>query len=191
LIRDRTQGAKSFDNVLVAMWEQFGKVEIGFTETQLKSILESIANQDLTEFYDRYIHGVEELPFNDYLTPFGIELQSAEANTPYLGINVKSEHGKEVIKSVAANSPAQLAGIDPGDELLAIDGFKITADQLTDQLKLYQPGREISVTVFHADRLMSVSIVLAEPQPQQYHLKALEHTSDLQRQLFKDWVSNV
>jgi predicted metalloprotease with PDZ domain len=191
LIRDHTQGAKSFDNVLVAMWEQFGKVEIGFTETQLKSILESIANQDLTEFYDRYIHGVEELPFNDYLTPFGIELQSVEANTPYLGINVKSEHGKEVIKSVAANSPAQLAGIDPGDELLAIDGFKITADQLTDRLKLYQPGREISVTVFHADRLMSVSIVLAEPQPQQYHLKALEHTSDLQRQLFKDWVSNA
>ncbi len=50
LIRTRTQGAKSFDDVLVAMWEQYGKAEIGFTEVQLKQIIESIANQDLTAF---------------------------------------------------------------------------------------------------------------------------------------------
>jgi predicted metalloprotease with PDZ domain len=190
LIRTRTQGAKSFDDVLVAMWEQFGKAEIGFTEIQLKQIIESIANQDLTEFYDRYIHGIEELPFNDYLNTFGIELHAVESSTPYLGINVKTEHGKEIIKSVAANSPAQLAGIDPGDELLAIDGFKITADKLADRLKLDRVGgQEINVTVFHADRLMTVPIVLDAPQPQQYQLRSLEHTSDLQRQLFKNWVS--
>ncbi len=189
LIRTRTHGAKSFDDVLVAMWEQFGKSEMGFTELQLKQIIESIADRDLTEFYDRYIHGIDELPFNDYLIPFGIELQPIEASTPYLGINVKTEHGKEAIKTVAANSPAQLAGIDPGDELLAIDGFKISADRLADRLKSYQPGREISVTVFHADRLMTVPIVLAASQPQQYHLKSIEQPDNLQRQLFANWVS--
>ena len=190
LIRDRTHGAKSFDDVLVTMWEKFGKAEIGFTETQLKNIIESIATEDLTEFYDRYIHGVEELPFNDYLAPFGIELQAVAAHTPYLGINVKTEHGREAIKSVASNSPAQLAGIDAGDELLAIDGFKVSADKLNDRLKTYQVGQQINLTIFHADRLMTVPVTLSAPQPQQYHLRSLEHTSDLQRQLFKAWVSN-
>ncbi len=190
LIRTHTHGAKSFDRVLVTMWEQFGKAEIGFTEIQLKQIIESIADRDLTEFYDRYIHGIEELPFNDYLAPFGIELEPVEANTPYLGINVKTESGKEAIKTVAANSPAQLAGIDPGDELLAIDGFKITADKLTDRLRSYQPGKQISVTIFHADRLMIVPVILATPQPQQYHLKSIEHPSDLQRQLYTNWMSS-
>ncbi|WP_309742838.1 M61 family metallopeptidase [Chamaesiphon sp. OTE_20_metabat_361] len=188
LIRDRTQGTKSFDDVLVTMWEQFGKAEIGFTEIQLKQIIESIADRDLTEFYDRYIHGIEELPFNEYLAPFGIELQPVEASMPYLGINVKTEHGKEAIKSVAAHSPAQLAGIDPGDELLAIDGYKITADKLNDRLKSYQPGQEISVSFFHADRLMSVSIVLATPQPQQYQLRSIEQPDKRQHQLFKAWA---
>jgi predicted metalloprotease with PDZ domain len=190
LIRDRTQSTKSFDDVLVAMWEQFGKAEIGFTETQLKSIIESIAKEDLTEFYDRYIHGVEELPFNDYLAPFGLELQPVEANTPYLGINIKSEYGKELIKSVASNSPAQLAGIDPGDELLAIDGFKVTADKLEDRLKLYQAGQHISLTLFHGDRLLTLPVTLAAPQPQQYHLNSIETTSERQQQLFKNWVSD-
>ncbi len=190
LIRDRTHGAKSFDDVLVIMWEQFGKAEIGFTETQLKNIIESIANEDLTEFYNRYIHGVEELPFNDYLAPFGIELQAVAAHTPYLGINVKTEHGREAIKSVASNSPAQLAGIDAGDELLAIDGFKVSADKLNDRLKVYQVGQQINITIFHADRLMTVPVTLSAPQPQQYQLRSLEHPDDLQRQLFKGWVNN-
>lgn len=190
LIRDRTQGAKSFDDVLVAMWEQFGKAEIGFTELQLKNIIESIASQDLTEFYDRYIHGVEELPFNEYLNPFGIELQPVAANTPYLGINVKSEHGKELIKSVASNSPAQLAGIDASDELLAIDGFKVSAEKLNERLIIYRVGQQINLTIFHADRLMTVPVTLSAPQPQKYHLRSLEHPSDLQRQLFKGWVNN-
>ena len=190
LIRDRTHGAKSFDNVLVTMWEQFGKAEIGFTETQLKNIIESIASQDLTEFYNRYIHGVEELPFNEYLNPFGIELQPVAANTPYLGINVKSEHGRELIKSVASNSPAQLAGIDAGDELLAIDGFKVSAEKLNERLIIYRVGQQINLTIFHADRLMTVPVTLSAPQPQKYHLRSLEHPSDLQRQLFKGWVNN-
>jgi predicted metalloprotease with PDZ domain len=190
LIRDRTQGTKSFDDVLVAMWEQFGKAEIGFTETQLKQIIESIANQNLTEFYDRYIHGIEELPFSDYLAPFGVQLQPVESNTPYLGITVKSEHGKEMVKLVASNSPAHLAGIDPGDELLAIDGFKVTADRLTDRLKSYQSGQQINLSIFHGDRLITLPIILSAPQPQQYQLRSLADTTDRQRQLFKDWINS-
>jgi predicted metalloprotease with PDZ domain len=189
LIRDRTQGNKSFDDVLVAMWEQFGKAEIGFTETQLKQIIESIANQDLTDFYDRYIHGVEELPFNDYLAAVGIELKPVNTNNiPNLGIVVKSEHGREMIKSVVSNSPAQLAGIDPGDELLAIDGFKVSAEKLTDRLKSYQTGQQIELTIFHGDRLITVPIILAASQPDRYQLDHIEHPTDLQHQLFKNWM---
>jgi predicted metalloprotease with PDZ domain len=188
LIRDRTEGVKSFDDVLLAMWEKFGKSEIGFTELQLKNTIESVINLDLTEFYDRYIHGIEEIPFNDYLAPFGIELKPIESTIPYLGITVKHEHGREAIKSVASNSPAQLAGIDPGDELLAIDGFKVTADRLNDRLKQYQCGENIRLTIFHADLLMTVNIILSACQPHQYQLQPLERTSDRQRQQFKMWM---
>ncbi len=190
LIRDRTQGARSFDDVLVTMWEQFGKSEIGFTETQLQQIIESFANEDLTEFYDRYIHGVEELPFNDYLAAVGVELKPINTNNiPNLGIIVKSEHGKEMIKSVASNSPAQLAGVDPGDELLAIDGFKVSAEKLTDRLKSYQVGQQIELTIFHADRLITVPVILAVSQPDRYQLDRIEHPTDLQNQLFKAWMN--
>ena len=97
--------------------------------------------------------------------------------------------GKEMIKSVASNSPAQLAGVDAGDQLLAIDGFKISADQLTDRLKSYQVGQQIELTIFHGDRLITVSTILAASQPDRYQLYQIEHPTDLQRQLFQAWVN--
>ncbi len=188
LIRDRTQNLKSFDDVLMAMWEKFGKSETGFTETQLKQIIESIANQDLTEFYDRYIHGVEELPFNQYLKAVGVELKPAVPKTPFLGITTNSDHGRAVVKTVASNSPAQLAGIDPGDELLAIDGFKVSAEKLVDRLNSYRVGQEINLTIFHTDRLMTVAVTLAAPQPDQYQLHQVEQPTDSQRQSYQAWI---
>ncbi len=190
LIRDKSQGQHSFDDVLSAMWEQFGKQEIGFTETQLKTIIESISGADLTEFYALYIHGVVELPFNEYLLPFGLELQPVKPLAPYLGLSVKSERGTEIIKAVASGSPAHLVGIDAGDELLAIDGFKISGDRLFDRLQQYQPGQEIQLTVFHGDLLRTMPITLAEPQSQQYKVQAIDRMSPRQQQLFTDWIGS-
>jgi predicted metalloprotease with PDZ domain len=191
LIRDNSHGTRSFDDVLVAMWEQFGKLEVGFTEDRLKQTIEFVAGEDLTEFYDRYIHGIEELPFNKYLIPFGVELQPVTFVTPCLGIVVNRDRGRELIKSVVSNSPAHLAGIDPGDELLAINGFKVSADRLNDRLQLFHSGQQIHLTIFHGDRLMTVPVTLSEPESQQYKLQALDHTSDRQRQQLKDWIGSI
>ncbi|HEY9701471.1 MAG TPA: peptidase M61, partial [Allocoleopsis sp.] len=119
LIRAKSNNQSSFDDVMRQMWLQFGQAEIGFTSAQLKQVIESVANTDLTDFFNRYIEGTEELPYNDYLRPFGLEIIETSNNIPYLGINCQSENGKEIIKFVAHNSPAQKAGIDPGDDILA------------------------------------------------------------------------
>jgi predicted metalloprotease with PDZ domain len=173
------------------MWEEFGNLEVGFTEERLKSIVESVAGADLTEFYDLYIHGVDELPFNRYLIPFGVELQSVISTIPYLGIAVNRDGGREVIKSVISNSPADLAGIDPGDELLAIDGFKVSPDRLNELLQNYRAGQEIYLTIFHGDLLRTIPVTLGQPEPQQYQLHLLDHPAALQSQQFKAWVGEV
>jgi predicted metalloprotease with PDZ domain len=94
-----------------------------------------------------------------------------------------------VIKSVAANSPANLAGIDPGDELLAIDGFKITADKFTDRLKNYQVGDIIKVTIFNRDRLLNLPLTLTAALPHEYQLKAIDSPTERQQQLLADFLT--
>ncbi len=184
MIRSRHQNQRSLDDVMLKLWQKFGKDEIGYTADELKQIIESVAGTDLTEFYQRYIHGREELPFNEYLEPFGLELVEYTASEPFLGIKVVSNNAKESIKFVEYDSPAQIAGIDAGDELLAIDGIKVTGKELNERLKDYQPQDTIEITVFHQDELRTYSVTLAEPRANKYEVVSVEKPSAAQKQNF-------
>lgn len=189
LIRARSNNQRSFDDVMRSMWQQFGKDEIGFTPEQLQQTIEQVADTDLSEFFDRYLHTTAELPFDEYLEPFGLKLQAETENLPpFTGMTVKSENGREMIKFVEANSPAQKAGIDPGDELLAIDGLRVTAEQLGDRLQNYEAGRSIEITYFHQDELRTGSIELAEGRSSRYQLVPVSTFTPEQRQNLQGWI---
>ncbi|MDZ8028751.1 MAG: M61 family metallopeptidase [Nostoc sp. DedQUE11] len=188
LIRSTHDNQRSLDDVMLKMWQQFGEVEIGYTSEQLQEVIESVAGIDLTDFFGRYIHTTEDLPFNQYLEPFGLELVADQQEEPYLGVRINTENGREIIKFVEAGSPAQAGGIDTGDELLAIDGIKLTANSLSDRLKDYQPNNKIEVALFHQDELRTYSITLASPNPTRYQVKPIDSPDSTQQQNFAAWL---
>lgn len=190
LIRSRHENKRSLDDVMRLMWQRFGKEEIGYTPQQLRDAIESVAQTDLSDFFNRYIDGTDELPFDEYLEPFGLRLHSVEVDepVPHLGMNVKTEHGKEVIQFVEAGSPAEVAGVNPGDELLAIDGFRVSAEQLSDRLKDYNPGDTVELSVFHQDTLRALPVTLAAPRSSRYQVVPLENPTEAQRQNFAEWL---
>ncbi|MDB9537487.1 M61 family metallopeptidase [Dolichospermum planctonicum CS-1226] len=187
LIRVHHENKHSLDDVMRQMWQQFGKAEIGYSPEQLEEVIESVAGMDLGDFFKRYLHGLEDLPFNQYLQHFGLQLVEEKNEEPYLGVRINSENGREIIKFVEADSPAQKAGIDAGDELLAIDGIKV-GNQLNARLKDYQANDLIQVTVFHQDELRTYSITLAAAIPGKYQLKSVENPSSREMENFVGWL---
>ncbi|MBE9129061.1 M61 family metallopeptidase [Coleofasciculus sp. LEGE 07081] len=190
LIRARHGNKRSLDDVLPLMWQQFGAREVGFTSQQLRDTIESVADTDLSDFFNRYVDGTEELPFDKYLEPFGLKLMGIEEEelVPYLGVKGKTENGQDTIVFVEADSPAGVAGIDAGDQLLAIDGWRVTTEQLSDRLKEYHPGDTIELTVFHQDQLCTFSITLGAFQPSRYQIMHIENSTDAQKRNLAGWL---
>lgn len=189
LIRNRHDNQRSLDDVLRLLWRQFGQPEIGFTPDQLQQTIETVADQDLSEFFQHCLNTTAELPFDQYLEPFGLKILPDTADLPpFLGITVHSDNGRELIRFVEYGSPAQQSGIDPDDELLAIDSLKVKASQLNDRLKNYQPGDKIAVTVFHQDELRTYPVVLAEPCPKTYQVVPIADPMPSQFQRFQGWL---
>jgi predicted metalloprotease with PDZ domain len=189
LIRSRQNNKRSLDDVMRQLWEQFGKPEIGFTPEQLEEIIASVADTDLSDFFQRYLHSTEELPFDQYLAPFGLRLIAEKGDTvPYLGLMLKTDHNRELIKFVESCSPAQQAGMDAGDELLAINGIRLGPDQLGDRLRDYQPGDIVQIAFFHQDELRLALVTLAEPRPTRYHVVPVERPTRKQEQHFQAWL---
>jgi predicted metalloprotease with PDZ domain len=190
LIRDRTNNKCSFDDVLRQLWLDYGQKERGFTPTGLENLIQEVAGSDLQDFYQNYLYGLTELPFNRYLQPFGLQVVAADQEPlpPYWGAVLKTENGRTMIKTVVSGSPAAVAGIDAGDELLAIDGYKVTTDQLNERLFNYQPGQDIEVTIFHQDQLCTYQIQLAPAQPTKYELAMLPQVTPQQLYNLQVWA---
>ncbi len=190
LIRYRQENQRSLDQVMQKMWQEFGQTERGFTPTQLQNAIESVAGINLDDFFARYIHGTEELPFNEYLEPYGLQLEQDHPSelAPYLGINVKTENGREIIKFVESGSPAQRAGIDPGDELLAINGIRVSAENLSDRLKDYQSGDQIKIALFHQDELRHYHVTLTTSSPKTWKIVPVTQPNPTQKTRFLGWL---
>jgi predicted metalloprotease with PDZ domain len=192
-IRKRHNNLRSMDDVMRSLWENFGKSEIGFTPEDLKATIEGVASFDLTEFFAHYLDGLKDLPFQAILADFGLRLASnlesgGDKLAPYLGIRTAMKNGRTMIKSVANDSPAEFAGLDAGDELLAIDGFRATTDQLNDRLQQSQIGDILEFTLFHQDELLHKLVKLAEPEATQFTIVAMPEPNPQQQQLFEGWM---
>lgn len=88
-------------------------------------------------------HQVPPQPQTDALTPL----------PPTLGMRLKPEGAEPVIATVFTDSPAQAAGLAPGDTLVALDGLRISRDNLDKLLSAAGEGAEVEIHAFRRDEL--------------------------------------
>ena len=89
----------------------------------------------------------------DLLHPILAEMQrsgtSAQSRRPWLGLNSSDQGGRIQIVRVSRDSPAELAGLEAGDVVLAVDGSKVAtlADFYKKLWDRAAPDAEVSLTV--------------------------------------------
>ncbi len=188
LIRHQHQNQRSLDDVLRHLWHHYGKLGVGFSPQQLQQAIESVAASDLSEFFHRYLHTTEELPLVEHLSWFGLQLQPESDNLPFTGMVLKAEQGQTLVKFVETGGPAQRAGIDAGDEIVALNGFRVTAEQWSDRLSDFAVGDIIQVSYFHQNELRHGPILLAEPRPKHYQIVPVKEPSQQQAQNLLGWL---
>ncbi|MBX9244690.1 trypsin-like peptidase domain-containing protein, partial [Actinotalea ferrariae] len=78
------------------------------------------------------------------------------------GVQVSSEP-QDGIAPVTPDGPAERAGIEPGDVIVAIDGRPVTeADELIVAIRAKAPGDSVSLTVRSGDQERDVRVILDE-----------------------------
>jgi predicted metalloprotease with PDZ domain len=192
-IRMRSQGLNSLDTVMRDLWQRFGQREQGYTDEELRAAFESAATGSLEEFFASYIEGTAELDYNRFLHPFGLTLTAggnSQQSAPYLGIEAKTEGGTSKVVRVAMASPAQRAGIWADDELLALDGFKVTAETLGERIKDFAAGQTVPLTVFQREELKTFAVELAPAPPNSYKIERLPNPANEQKQRCVAWLGS-
>ncbi|WP_309682874.1 S1C family serine protease [Polaromonas sp.] len=110
----------------------------------------------------------------DLLKPILAELQqsgsSRQSRRPWLGLTSNDQGGRVQIMRVSADSPAERAGLQPGEVVLAVDGAEVTTLEGFYK-KLWAraaPDAPVRLTVRHGEE---VRTIVLEPQDRMLTLK--------------------
>ena len=178
-IRAETGGKKSLDDVMRALWQQYGRDFYkrngghGVTEAAVDTLFDLVTGLKLKRLLDRCVRGTDDLPLADVLRPFGIDLTSPPAATKVaLGIHTARDGNDCKLASVFENSVAHRAGLSAGDFLVALDGLRVTATNLSNLLRRYRAGDSAVMHAFRRDELMTFKLKLLADDAPQWRLTA-------------------
>ncbi|HEX3764642.1 MAG TPA: PDZ domain-containing protein [Kofleriaceae bacterium] len=176
-IRRRTEGARSLDDVLRLLWQRYGAPGEPHPE-QLQPVFEDATGLSLADVFDRQIRGTADPDLVEELRHVGLELraavdpaQLADGGSPvWLGATMTG--GK--VTGVHDGSPAHAAGLSPGDEIIALDGFRVTAEaELRSLTGALRPGDRVELAVFRRARLVRLTVALGPAPPTRYEIAGM------------------
>jgi predicted metalloprotease with PDZ domain len=197
-IRRRTNGARSLDDVMRALYDDFYKKDRNYTPEDFQRASERVAGAGLDEFFRRYVRGREELDWSAALQSVGLRLDTtgefttadarvaaAEFN---LGATLAQEGDRLTVRNVRAGTPAYEAGLSYADQIVAVDGLRATRDFLHARLEEKRPGETLTLTVFRNDELRPVAVRLAPRAEGAYRIVPVQNPTDAQRRAYQSWL---
>jgi predicted metalloprotease with PDZ domain len=170
-IRKGSGNARSLDTVMREMYERFGKTGVGYTRDDYQGISEAHAGHSLDDYFRDFISGTVpmEAALADAADYLGLALIEQDAGTigeRDYGFIIDEDGGRAVIKQVHEGSPAEQAGLCPGDVLVAIQGHRANANEVEPLLRFIADDEDLQLHVFRANML---ELLVLDSQPDYRH----------------------
>jgi predicted metalloprotease with PDZ domain len=202
MIRGRTHGKSSLDDVMRRMYDEFylkspnatyylrGR---GYVSEDFQRVASEVAGYDLSDFFERHIRGVEILPYDEALAYLGLRLIRAQAQAPFnVGIEVDWEtSGSLRIGAVRNGSPAEDAGLQPGDEIIWLGRRAIARENWLVSLSRFKEGDRVPITVKRDRRTIQTNLVLGPPERFEYKIDENRDATREQRALRQAWLTGL
>ena len=156
-IRAQTAGSKSLDDAMANLYQRTYLAGRGYTFTDVEEVLGEVAGQDMASRLHALVRQPLDPDFAALLAPFGLELEEAESQRAYLGIRVKTRSTD--VASVLRDGPADIAGLMPGDELLAMDGHRVRSETWSKiSRQVASVDSPLQVLVARRGRILTVTV---------------------------------
>ncbi|KPZ67515.1 M61 glycyl aminopeptidase [Shewanella sp. P1-14-1] len=184
-----TELAHSYRDVHRKLYQDF-KLPKGYNVDDVKNILASLSGKDYQPWWQSHITSPFSLEFDSLLAQAGLVLSygDSEKATVYSGLTLTGQHNDLTLAHVTRNSPAWLAGIVAGNEVIAVNGLKVTAAGFKKRLEDFNAGDEIELTIFNNDKLTQVSLTLEEQPKGDLAIEGVSNPTNAQKAFLKAWL---
>jgi predicted metalloprotease with PDZ domain len=182
-----SESNKSLDDVMRALYTDFYKKQgRGFTHDEFIAVCSQMAGRDMTSFFDKVIFSTTPLNYDEVFSKYGIEIKDQNVGkvTAWSGVVSKMDGGKNVIANIYTGSPAVEAGLSVNDEILSVDGWRVTT-QLEKQDSKHDVNSEVEIIYARDGKVYTTTMTYTQSHKVDYKLTI----ADADNKKCKAWLS--
>jgi len=200
-IRRQTDNRASLDTVMRNLYAAFGPAgpgRGGYPPGAFEDQVEQVAGAETRRFVEQLLQKTDDPDVDKALDWYGLSLDRAPARnaaeaagTPVpsgLGV-VWDAAGEHVLaQQVILGHAAAAAGMLPGDELLAIDGFRVTTTDYAGRIQRLRPGQRVILTLARQQRLLEMTVEVQAAIPDRYAVVIDDKPKRAEQRRLEAWL---
>jgi predicted metalloprotease with PDZ domain len=158
-LRDKGKGV---EDLLTLLWQDYKKhPERGLKKEQVYAMFEELGGKELREKFVHRFEGTEDVDFISFFKQMGVELSFEEKKKLTLGFVTEARGNNLFVKSVPMDSAAYKAGINAGDEILAIDQIRMNPSRYQKFEEVLLEGKSYQLLIARRQVITSLEICAA------------------------------
>jgi predicted metalloprotease with PDZ domain len=194
VIRDRTRGERSLDDVMRGLYAKYALPNPGYDDDALAKEFSDIAGFDFRPLFEKYVSGVEELPFAEALATIGVRYTPGESDTKgalawWQRSRLAIDGGQLVVREPSETLAG--FGFSAGDRVLAVNERPLPAAQkLQDVLGICLPRNAGAAVVRVRRGEETKDLLVPFPLAQRWDLELIREPTPEQRVRFEQFKAD-
>lgn len=131
---------------------------------------------------------MEQPDGNETMVKLAEAATAKKAKAPYLGASVRDQGGKMIVVQVIRGGPADIAGWNVDDELVAMGDFRATENLLTDHLAQFDIEKPVKTLLSRRGQILHRSLTLVPARGDDWKLSASKEATAEQKQHRRQWL---
>ena len=114
-----------------------------------------------------------------------------EPTPGWIGLTASDRDGRLVVTAVKRGTIAFEVGLNVGDELVAVNRYRITGSGWKDRMKQYPPGETVNLLVSRRGELMAIPVTLGEKPKESWALEVRKDATPTQLRQLAAWLGEA
>jgi predicted metalloprotease with PDZ domain len=189
-VRDASHDHASLREVFQWMNQNYAKQGKFFADSEgVREAAEAVSHSDLKWFFEKYVAGTEEIPWDDFFRNVGLRLIQQTNKVADAGfVPSRNSDGSVSVAALTAGSSAERAGLRVGDTVLEINGNATKREFVRDLAGLHA-GDTITVKIRKRGGVeVELKWKVGTREESVYELKDLENITAEQRTRRSAWL---
>ncbi len=188
-IRELTHGTQSLRSLFRWLNEHYAKQGKFFADSEgIREAVQQITGADFRDFFDEYVAGLREIPWNSFFFYVGLRVSSIDVEIAHSGFDAVQEFNHlPIVVTVQPASEAEQAGLKPDDELVSINGIAAGRD-FERQIEAIGPGGILRLRVRRNGAPLDFQWKLGAQRVKVYRMEDLPSITPEQKTARRQWL---